>query len=216
MPLSQTNSTRLCYFVPWLTILALGCVSEQSQSSGMSAEANEVAQNSGSHAVAIDSAEKPTVTETKTPSPKTVSPDMHKFQIGDFDLGINMGGSTVFLDMEDADEPTVTIEVKADEVIFDALSEDDTFDFSWATYPPEFYFREIPVKIDPDTQVATGAATLDDIDQYEFAFYMDAHHDVDNARVTISPDGTTEVLGVVEIDEKKYDLHIVFTPKKAG
>ena len=100
---------------------------------------------------------------------------MNSFIIGDVDFGIGDYDFSI-------EDNVLNLEIYADEDRFDALCEDEDFEYGWALYAPKIYFTDVPfehkeIEINDDM-----------LSEYDIALYMMEHYDF-FGKVMISEEG---------------------------
>ena len=103
--------------------------------------------------------------------------------------------------MELKDNTIVELVIKADESVFDDLSEEDNFEFGYGIYAPEFYVRAITLNNEGKAQIGNQDAIDNDV-----ALYFIEHNEV-NITLEVNEnqimvDGSVKILG------QKYPLQI--------
>lgn len=91
------------------------------------------------------------------------------FKIGDHDFTIDDDKTIIEVEGNEI----IDLTIKASEVVFDKLCEDEEFEFGYGSYAPEFYAREIPLS--NDGKIEINEKNLYD---YEIALYFMEHNDV--------------------------------------
>src|SRR5688572_537290 len=122
------------------------------------------------------------------------------FTIGNTNFGIESGSVRLEASHAEGGELSLWIEVRGNEALFDIIAGDDEHRFSWASYPPKFYLRGIPI----------AANALDgyeipqtDIDEFDAALYMMEHNLVSDLTIfldttALKVTGTVDLMGTEE------------------
>lgn len=98
---------------------------------------------------------------------------MKKFIIGHDDFGA--GKAACNIDWEN--RIIKELVVFGDEEAFENLSSDEEGNWSWALYPPELYFREIPFELKDNKIVIPITAEI--LDDFDIALYFMSHNDIE-------------------------------------
>ena len=132
---------------------------------------------------------------------------MRNFIIGKDNLGI--GEITFQLDREATVIRELTI--TGNKEIFEHLSEAEAGEWSWALYPPELYFKEVPFEMEGNRiKVTLTEALMEDCD---IALYLMEHNDVEGA-FTIDENEVFRFKGSTYISGEKTTLELQVALKK--
>ncbi len=118
---------------------------------------------------------------------------MNSFMLGNTEFGI---GDVQF----PVKDNLLNLEIAGNDDVFNELTEEDDCEWSWALYPPEIYFRDVPY---------TGkniVVNADFLNRYDIALYMMEYYDF-TGTLEIS-DSSIDICGQVEIDGDALPLVI--------
>ena len=108
---------------------------------------------------------------------------MLEFKIDDTDFGIDVAKSSFGLTRDGRE---LFVNVSGDRERFKALTSFPESKWSWAIYAPRFYINGFPFERGTDGRL-TAHVGVSDLEEYEVAVYMMAHHDVDEVVVELVP-----------------------------
>jgi len=132
---------------------------------------------------------------------------MSTFTIGDTEFGVDLEESERSIDTTQPNVIELMLEVYGDQERFDAITDDDESEWSWALYPPHFYLRGLTV---PSSTVNdfVELPKPDDNDEIEAAIYIMEHNPVYDLRILIVPHSHVETLGMVEVMGRPQRFHL--------
>lgn len=127
---------------------------------------------------------------------------MNTFTIDGTEFGIDLSASTLEIDQTDPKRTVVSLEIRGDDQLFTALTDNEESEWSWALYPPHLYIRGLETR--------DAKAVLEGGEDIEAALYMMQHNFIFNLNVTLTSNQGIEVSGLVDLMGKKKSFHAKF------
>lgn len=130
---------------------------------------------------------------------------MNEFKINDSEFGIDAKKSSFGLTPDGGE---LFVEICGDREAFEILESAPQSPWDWALYPPKFYVHGFPFKRTGDGK-CVAHISLEDLEEYEAALYMMAHHDVSDVTVELVPGQYVLIRGKVQLfqEEESFSIH---------
>jgi hypothetical protein len=132
---------------------------------------------------------------------------MGEFFIGDTNFGVESKQSRVEFAKAADGRLLLTVDIQGNEKVYREITADESSEWSWTLYPPQFYLRGYPVPEKTQGKERTIKLKPADSTNFDVALYLMEHNEVAGVTLVVADD-RVEISGRVDLMGKPSKFRI--------